>query len=59
MEYSIFIRGNGFRKESHDLTERESLIIAMNNLYEKGKLKPHVNVEIRNCKGIYFSANNP
>ena len=46
-------------EEYHDLTEKEVLKIAMNNLYENGEIKPHVNVIIRDKNGIYFSANNP
>jgi len=63
-DYSIFVMKTAFESDAfdielHDLTKMGAMKIAMATLYKDGKLNPHIKVEIRNSKGIYFSANNP
>ena len=62
--HSIFIKRNDtiskrFDKERHDLTQYEAMAMALDNLYDNGRLVPKINVQIRNNKGITFTANNP
>jgi hypothetical protein len=59
-DHAVFIEKKDQKlQEFHDLSEKEAFKMAMNALYDNGKLVPQISLSIRTTESLVFTATNP
>jgi len=58
-DHSIFVTANDNTEETHNLTRKEALGLAISKLYTNNILIPNVKLLVRTPQRIVFTASNP